>query len=106
MSPSKQGSVRELSLKKSTTSVGKSLLGGDSSPVKSMMKPGMMFRIKTYLYDAVDGLLMEPVATAVSGEPTGNLTDSELQNIKEMKKKFRLKEAPKKESKTKIKLDK
>ena len=95
LSPTKPGSVRELTLKKSTTSVNKSLVAGETSPVKSGMKPSMMFKIKTYLNDAVDGLLMEPVATNASGEPTGNLTDIELQNIKEMKKKFKLKEAPK-----------
>ena len=57
----------------------------------------MLSKIKTYLNDAVDGVLIEPVATNQSGKPTGNLTESEMQNIREMKKRF--KESTKTQSK-------
>ena len=44
--------------------------------------------------DAVYGTLDEPIATDKSGEPTGNLNEIEMQNLKEMKKRFKLKDLP------------
>ena len=41
-----------------------------------------MFKIKSYLNDAVEGYLLEPVSTVTSGNPTGNLSEVELQTIK------------------------
>ena len=56
----------------------------------------MISKIKQYLIDAVEGNLEEPVATMTSGGPVGNFNQVDMQNIKEMKKKFKLKDAPKK----------
>ena len=63
------------------------------SPGKqSTLKPSMMFKIKAYLQDSIDGTLLEPVATEDSGQPTGNLSEIEILRIKEMKKKLAAKE--------------
>ena len=53
-----------------------------------------MLKIKTYLNDAVEGVLDEAIANEKSGEPTGNLSEIEMQNLKEMKKRFKLKDLP------------
>ena len=92
--PQSRPSIRDLNLKKSTTSIGK-YSQGDTSPVKqSFMNKNMMFKIKAYLNDAVDGILDEAIATEKSGEPTGNLSQIEMQNMKEMKKRFKIKDLP------------
>ena len=91
MFPQKQASIRDLGMKKSSTMLNK-ISGEDASPMKNIMKPSMIFKIKSYLNDAVTGELEEPQATKKSGYPTGNLSVIEMENLKEMKKRFKLRD--------------